>query len=357
LNYLPLHTVQTDMIQTYLPISVVIVTDAWRPQVNGVVRTLEAMAAEMEAMGHRVTFITPDRFRNMPCPTYPEIRLALAGRRSVARMIEAAAPAAIHIATEGPLGLAARRYCMARGIPFTTSFHTRFPEYVNARCRLPVGLGYAMVRWFHRPAAATMVATETLRKELAGRGFGNLVLWTRGVDIEAFRPAPKDFLDAQRPISLYVGRVAVEKSVEDFLRLDIPGTKYVVGDGPQLERLRRTYPEVRFVGAKHGEELARHYAAADVFVFPSRTDTFGNVMLESLACGLPVAAYPVPGPIDVIDGSGVGVLDFDLKKAVMEALHIPAERCRAFAVAHSWRASAEQFFDNLFPAAREDKAA
>jgi glycosyltransferase involved in cell wall biosynthesis len=333
------------------PVRLAIVTDAWRPQVNGVVRTLEAMATELRAMGHHVAFITPDRFRNMPCPTYPEIRLALAGRRAVARLIAEAAPDAIHIATEGPLGLTARRHCMNTGLAFTTSFHTRFPEYVNARCRLPVGLGYAMVRWFHRPAVATMVATETLRAELAGRGFGNLSLWSRGVDIDAFRPGPKTFLEGPRPISLYVGRVAVEKSVEDFMKLDIPGTKYVVGDGPLLDRLRRAYPEVRFVGAQHGEALARYYAAADVFVFPSRTDTFGNVMLESLACGVPVAAYPVPGPADVIDGFGIGALDEDLAAAVMRALEIPSQRCRDFAVARSWRASAEQFLSNLFPAA------
>jgi glycosyltransferase involved in cell wall biosynthesis len=344
----------------YLPpgatVSVVIVTDAWRPQVNGVVRTLEAMASELTTMGHRVTFVTPDLFRNLPCPTYPEIRLALTGQRAVARMIEAAVPDAIHIATEGPLGLAARRYCLSRGRPFTTSFHTKFPEYVNARCRLPVGVGYTMVRWFHRPAATTMVATETLRGELAARGFGHISLWSRGVDIEAFQPGPKDFLAGPRPISLYVGRVAVEKSVEDFLKLDIPGTKYIVGDGPQLERLRRTYPDAHFVGAKHGADLARHYAAADVFVFPSRTDTFGNVMLESLACGVPVAAYPVPGPIDVINGYGVGVLDTDLRKATMEALKISGDTCRDFAVARSWRASAEQFLHNLFPLAQEEAA-
>lgn len=327
----------------------IVITDAWRPQINGVVRTLEAVAGELDKMGHRVHFITPDLFRNVPCPSYPEIRLALATARRVGRMIRTLAPDAIHIATEGPLGLAARNSCLRDGRPFTTSFHTRFPEYINARCGLPVRLGYAMIRRFHEPAAATMVATETLRTELRQRGFCNLALWSRGVDIEAFRPGPKDFLDGARPISLYVGRVAVEKSVEDFLRLDIPGTKYVVGDGPQLSRLRQRYPAVRFVGARQGESLARHYAAADVFVFPSRTDTFGNVLLEALASGVPVAAYPVPGPNDVIGGSGVGVLDNDLAAAVRAALAVPSRACRDFAIARSWRASAEQFLHNLFP--------
>jgi glycosyltransferase involved in cell wall biosynthesis len=329
----------------------ILVTDAWRPQVNGVVRTLEAVAGELAAMGHETRFITPGQFGSIPCPSYPEIRLALTTRHRIGRMIAAFAPDAVHIATEGPLGLAARNACVRRGLPFTTSFHTKFPEYIEARCGLPSGLGYALLRRFHGPAAATMVATETLRDDLAERGFGRLALWPRGVDVDAFRPRTKSFLDGKRPVSLYVGRVAVEKSVEDFLKLDIPGTKYVVGDGPQLARMRRAYPDVRFVGAQHGESLYRHYAAADVFVFPSRTDTFGNVLLESLASGVPVAAYPVPGPADVIGGSGVGALDEDLAMAVRAALAISPRACRDFALARSWRASAERFLDNLFPAA------
>jgi glycosyltransferase involved in cell wall biosynthesis len=335
---------------------ILIVSDAWRPQVNGVVRTLEAVSAELAATGHAVQTITPDQFRNIPCPTYPEIRLAMAGTAAIARRIEAVQPDFIHIATEGPLGLAARRACLRRSLSFSTSFHTRFPEYVYARCRLPVDIGYAAVRWFHRPSRAVMVATETLRRELTGRGLRHLALWGRGVDTALFRPGPKDLLDGPRPAMLYVGRVAVEKNVEAFLRLDVPGTKHVIGDGPALPRLRRSYPDVRFLGSKHGADLAAHYAASDVFVFPSLTDTFGNVLLEALSSGVPVAAFPVPGPLDVIGGQdggghGVGALDTDLAAAVRRALGIPAAACRDFAEARSWRESAAQFFENLVPIA------
>ena len=325
----------------------VIVSDAWRPQVNGVVRTLEALSAELRAMGHSVGMITPDLFTNVPCPTYPEIRLAIARPSVVARMIENEAPDFIHIATEGPLGIVARRYCIKRRLIFTTSFHTRFPEYVHARCRLPIGVSYAAIRWFHRPAKVTMVATETLRKELTGRGFTGLGLWGRGVDTNQFHPGPKDLLKGPGPSMLYVGRVAVEKNVEAFLSLDLPGTMHVVGDGPQVDRLKRDYPKVVFHGAKYGDDLAAYYAAADVFVFPSLTDTFGNVLLEALACGVPVAAFPVPGPIDVIDDPAVGALDPDLGKAIEKALPLSSDACRRFAEAHSWRESANQFMDNL----------
>jgi glycosyltransferase involved in cell wall biosynthesis len=317
--------------------------------VNGVVRTLEAVSAELRAMGHTVGMITPDLFRSIPCPTYPEIRLAFAPTKAVARIVDETPPDSIHIATEGPLGLAARRLCVRRGLAFSTSFHTRFPEYVYARCRLPIGLGYAAVRWFHRPSRTTMVATETLRAELGTRGFGNLAIWSRGVDTALFRPGSKELFAGPRPALLYVGRVAVEKNVEAFLRLEIPGTKYVVGDGPSLDRLRRAFPGVRFLGPMYGAELAAHYAAADVFVFPSRTDTYGNVLLEALASGVPVAAYPVPGPIDVIGHDGVGALDHDLGAAVRRALTIPSAACRAFAEQRSWRESATQFLDNLAP--------
>lgn len=330
---------------------ILIVSDAWRPQVNGVVRTLEAVSAELAAMGHTVGMVTPDLFRSIPCPTYPEIRLALAGAKAIAKLVVGTPQDSIHIATEGPLGLAARRYCLRRSLPFSTSFHTRFPEYVNARCRLPVSVGYAAVRWFHRPAHTTMVATETLRAELGARGFPNLALWGRGVDTALFRPASKALLDGPRPALLYVGRVAVEKNVEAFLRLETPGTKYVIGDGPSLQRLRRAWPAVRFLGPKYGSELAAHYAAADVFVFPSLTDTYGNVLLEALACGVPVAAFPVPGPVDVVGNHGVGALDDDLGAAVRRALAIPPAACRAFAETRSWRDSASQFLDNLAPAA------
>lgn len=326
---------------------ILVVTDAWYPQINGVVRTLDSVASELRRMAHAVTFVTPDQFPNIPCPTYPEIRLAFATGRRIGSMIDGFAPDAIHVATEGPLGLAARRLCRRRGLAFTTSFHTRFPEYVHARCRLPITLGYRAVRRFHSAARTTMVATETLRRELAGRGLRNLALWTHGVDAELFRPGPKDVIGDTRPVWLYVGRVAVEKNIGAFLDLPLDGTKYVVGDGPQIDRLRRDYPAVRFVGAKSGADLAAYYAAADVFVFPSRTDTFGNVMLEALASGVPVAAFPVPGPIDVINGHAVGALDDDLACAARRALAIPAEDCRSFALTRTWKASAEQFLANL----------
>ena len=326
-----------------------VITDAWYPQVNGVVRTLTNIGRELEHLGHTVGFITPDRFRNLPCPSYPEIRLALASPAAVGRRIEAFAPQALHIATEGPLGMAARRFALRRMIPFTTSFHTRFPEYVHARIRLPVAWSYAWLRKFHAPARAVMVATETMRRDLGHYGFERLVIWSRGVDMTQFQPGPKSFPEDRRPILLYVGRVAVEKNVGDFLRLDASGTKYVVGDGPQLKALKRLYPAVRFVGAKYGDELARYYSGADVLVFPSRTDTFGNVILEALASGVPVAAYPCPGPNDIIADHPVGALDEDLGRAVRRALEASPETCRAFAHGYSWRASAEQFLGNLSP--------
>lgn len=328
---------------------ILIVSDAWEPQVNGVVRTLKTTRDTLIAEGHTAEVIGPDRFRSLPCPTYPEIRLAIGARRRLPGMIDAFAPDAIHIATEGPLGWAARRYCLSRGLDFTTSFHTMFPDYLHMRTGIPVSWSFAVLRRFHRPASAVMVATESVEQELRDRGFANLVRWTRGVDVDLFRPGDKDFLEGARPIQLYVGRVSVEKNIEAFLSLPNPGTKIVVGGGPQLDALKARFPEVRFVGAKHGEDLARHYAAADVFVFPSRTDTFGLVMLEALACGVPVAAYPVTGPIDVLDGSGVGILDDDLSRGVERALTIAAEDCRAFALNHAWPVSVRQFLGHLQP--------
>lgn len=329
--------------------NILIVTDAWMPQVNGVVRTISTVRTELEAMGHTVEVIGPDRFRTVPMPTYPEIRLALGAGRRLRAMIEAMRPDCIHIATEGPLGFAARRWCLKRGVPFTTAYHTRFPEYVRDRVPVPLALSYAVVRRFHKPASAVMVATPSIEQDLLARGFTNIRRWTRGVDTDLFRPRDKNFLDLPRPISLYVGRVAVEKNLEDFLKLDLPGTKVVVGDGPARAELEAKYPEVHWAGARHGEDLARHYAAADVFVFPSRTDTFGLVLLEALASGVPVAAYPVPGPLDVVDGSGAGCLSEDLAEAVETALTIPPERCRDYALGFSWRRSAEQFLANLKP--------
>lgn len=299
-------------------------------------------------------FITPVGFRSVPCPTYPEIRLAIGARRKVEALIEQSRPCAIHIATEGPLGLAARGYCRARSIPFTTAYHTRFPEYIHARFRIPLALTYAYMRWFHGPSAGMMVATQGIEDELRQRGFSRIKRWTRGVDTDLFRPREKDFLPGPRPVMLYVGRVAVEKGIGDFLALDLPGTKYVIGDGPLLGTLRRKYPAVRFAGAKFGEDLARHYAAADVMVFPSRTDTFGLVLLEALASGVPVAAYPVPGPLDVIGDAPVGALDRDLARAVKTALALSPSDCRSFAQRFSWKRSARQFLGNLNPFATED---
>ena len=302
-----------------------------------------------------MVFVTPDRFRSIPCPTYPEIRLALRPGRRLARMIEAAQPCAIHIATEGPLGWAARRYCLRRGLPFTTAYHTKFPEYIQARFGVPLPLSYAVMRRFHGKSSRIMVATQGIEDELTRRGFGNIGRWSRGVDTSLFRPRPEargpygPFAGLPRPVFLYVGRVAVEKNIQAFLDLDLPGSKVVVGDGPLLEQLRRQHPDVTFAGARFGEELALHYAAADAFVFPSRTDTFGLVLLEALAAGLPVAAYPVPGPLDVVGQSPAGVLSDDLAAAARAALDIPAEVARAHALTFSWAACTRQFLDNLRP--------
>jgi len=325
-----------------------IVTDAWAPQVNGVVRTLETLGHDLVSMGHEVRYATPEGRATMALPTYPEIRLAVFPRRGLERLIDDFRPTAIHIATEGPLGWSARAICRKRDLAFTTSFHTRFPEYVSAR--FPVvseKLVYRALRRFHGPARAVMVATPTLERELQSHGFGNVRIWSRGVDVEIFRPIADARLPFEGPIWLYVGRVAVEKNIEAFLALDLPGTKVVVGDGPARSALERKYPTTKFLGSKKGEDLVRCYAASDVFVFPSKTDTFGLVVLEALACGTPVAAFPVPGPADVIGTSTVGVLDNDLAAACRRALAIPRESCRAFALTRSWRACTEQFLSNL----------
>jgi glycosyltransferase involved in cell wall biosynthesis len=328
---------------------ITVVTDAWHPQVNGVVRSIENTNRELVRLGIKVDMVTPDLFRTVPMPGYPDIRLALARYRTVARRIEAGQPAYVHIATEGPLGLQARRWCLARGMPFTTSYHTRFPEYVASRLPVPERLLYALVRRFHNAGAGCMVATASLADDLSARGFRNLMPWSRGIDGDLFRPRPeeKPALDLPRPIFINVGRVAVEKNLEAFLSLDLPGTKVVVGDGPQRPSLERRFPRAVFTGARHGEDLARHYAAADVFVFPSRTDTFGNVLLEALASGLPVAAYPVTGPKDVIGSAPVGVLDEDLRSACLRALELLPEAARAHALGFSWAKSAAQFLANL----------
>jgi glycosyltransferase involved in cell wall biosynthesis len=330
------------------PLRLLVVTDAWAPQVNGVVRTLEILGRDLAAMGHEVDYATPEGRFTMALPTYPEIRLAVFPRRSLERMIDEFQPTAIHIATEGPLGWSARAICLKRKIPFTTSFHTRFPEYVNARFPfISESLVYRGLRRFHGAATAMMVATQTLKNEMESHGFTNLRIWSRGVDVDVFRPIPGATLPFERPIWLYVGRVAVEKNLEAFLALDLPGTKVIVGEGPAREGLAQKYPEAQFLGAKIGDELVRHYSASDVFVFPSKTDTFGLVMLEALACGVPVAALPVPGPLDVIDSDLVGVLDNDLAAACRGALNLSRDACRAYSVTRSWRACTEQFLSNL----------
>lgn len=330
---------------------ILLVTDAWAPQVNGVVRTLERIKQECEALGHAVRVISPDQFRTVPCPTYPEIRLALRPGKSIGATLDQWRPDCVHIATEGPLGLAARRQCLRRGLAFTTSYHTRFAEYLNARAPIPLAVGYAWMRWFHGRSSGVMVATRTIRADLEARGFANLKDWSRGVDTELFRPDREPALALPRPVYLCVGRVAVEKNLDAFLSMPLAaGSKLVVGDGPQLAALRARYPDATFAGARFGEDLARHYVSADVFVFPSLTDTFGLVLLEALASGVPVAAHPVPGPLDVIGGSGCGVLDHDLARAAERALEIPRQHCRDHALRFSWRHCAEQFIDNLHPA-------
>ena len=325
-----------------------IATDAWHPQVNGVVRSLEQMIQAAPAHGVAPVLLTPNDFSSMPLPGYPEIRLSLATPSHVAGRLTALAPTHVHIATEGPIGHAVRRACRARGQTFTTSYHTRFPEYLAARAPVPEAWSYAWLRRFHAAAGGTMVSTPSLRRELEGRGFERLMDWTRGVDTELFRPRDGDALKGlPRPIFLFVGRLAIEKNLSAFLSLDLPGTKVLVGDGPDRARLQALDPAARFLGALTGEALARTYAAADVFVFPSLTDTFGIVLLEALACGLPIAAFPTTGPLDVLGGTGAGILDRDLRAACLAALAVPRARCREVALRYGWAESARQFYGNI----------
>lgn len=326
---------------------IAIVTDAWHPQVNGVVRTLSAVCEGLPREGHETAVFGPDRYRTIPCPGYSTIRLAIGAGPALGRQLAEFAPHAVHIATEGPLGLAARAFCLKRDWPFTTAYHTRFPEYLHARCGLPLAWSYAALRRFHAPSRGVMVATETMRRELAARGFQRLAPWTRGVDTALFRPGCTPAIDLPRPVFLYVGRVAVEKNLPAFLELDLPGSKLVVGDGPSLAAMKRRYPQVHFAGAQSGEALVRYYAAADAMVLPSRTETFGLVLLEALACGVPVAAFPSAGPTDVIGDSGAGVIDEDLRRAALATLDIRRERCVQHAVRFSWQASIDQFVGHL----------
>jgi glycosyltransferase involved in cell wall biosynthesis len=326
---------------------ILIATDAWHPQVNGVVRTLTSLARSAATLGADIEFLTPDGFPSVGLPTYPGLRIALPNRRKIAARIEAASPDAIHIATEGPIGWSVRAYCRRHKLAFTTSYTTRFPEYIAVRSIIPASFSYAVLRHFHAAAAMTMIATPSLRQELSAKGFRRLGFWGRGVDPTLFAPDDPAELDLPRPIFMTMGRVAVEKNIEAFLALDLPGSKVVVGDGPQRAALERQYPKVKFLGEKTGRDLTAHLAAADVFVFPSRTDTFGVVQLEALACGTPVAAFPVTGPLDVIADHPVGALDEDLRSACIRALGMSRETCRNFALERSWENSARQFIGNL----------
>ena len=324
-----------------------IVTDAWSPQTNGVVRTLAQTADWLRRFGHDVRMLTPGDFRSVACPTYPEIRLSLLPHGAVGARIGHFAPQALHIATEGPLGFAARRHCLRRDLRFTTSYHTQFPQYLRARFPIPLTASYQALRWFHGPAVRCMVSTASIRQDLMERGFKNLASWRRGVDTQMFKPGGKEFLNLPRPLAAYVGRVAVEKNIEAFLQMPWAGGKIVIGDGPERERLQASYPDTVFTGFRFADDLAAHLAAADVMVFPSRTDTFGLVNLEAMACGVPVAAYPVSGPIDVIEDGVTGALDADLGAAARRALTLDPARCRAHALRSGWEASAREFEGNL----------
>jgi glycosyltransferase involved in cell wall biosynthesis len=326
---------------------VLVATDAWHPQVNGVVHTLGEVARAAPALGASIAFLTPEGMRSLPLPTYPGMRLALARPSTIARRIVDLRPAAIHIATEGPIGYRVRRYCLTNRLAFTTSFHTRFPDYVSARTPIPERWTWAALRWFHGAAGGVMAATPGLEAELVGRGFSNVMAWPRGVDAARFRPRPGADLGRPRPVFLTVARLAVEKNIEAFLALDLPGTKVVVGDGPARADLARRFPDAVFLGARRGEDLASAYAAADVFVFPSRTDTYGLVLLEALASGVPVAGFPVAGPRDVVAGAPVAALDADLRAACLKALTLSRAQCRAFALGKTWEASARSFLANV----------
>jgi glycosyltransferase involved in cell wall biosynthesis len=326
---------------------VAIVSDAWRPQVNGVVTTLRRTSEALEALGHHLQVFSPDGHRTIPCPTYPEIRLALLPRKRLAAALDDYAPDAIHIATEGPLGMAAVGHCRARKLAFTTSYHTQFPQYVRKRVPIPESWTYALLRRHHGYARRTLVATPRQRDDLLAHGFANVVLWSRGVDTELFRPSARDCFDLERPIFACLGRVAVEKNVAAFLALDLPGTKIVIGDGPDRAALEQRFPAAVFLGYRFGADLAACLSSADVLVFPSRTDTFGLVLLEAMACGTPVAAYPVTGPIDVVTPGVTGVLDDDLRAAALAALGLHRGACRRAVAGRTWAKASGQFLGHL----------
>jgi glycosyltransferase involved in cell wall biosynthesis len=326
---------------------VLIISDAWKPQVNGVVRTLERLAFDAGQMGHEIRFLTPQDYPTAPLPGYPEIQLALASLRSVADAIERENPDALHISTEGPLGWLARHWAIKTKRPFTTCYHTRYPQYISARYPIPEAISYGFLRHFHNAGVATMVATPALQDELHGEGFKRCVIWSRGVDADLFHPEKREALEFPGPIFLCVARVAVEKNLEAFLSLDLPGSKLIVGDGPDRDMLQHKYPSAHFLGAKFGADLARIYASADAFVFPSKTETFGLVMLEALASGTPVAAFPVEGLIPSIASAGAGIIGDDLGRAALAALSVPRTTARSFALGYSHQRAAEQFLSNV----------
>lgn len=330
---------------------IALASDAWAPQTNGVVTTLKATADTLVALGHEVCVISPHGLRSIACPSYPEIRLAIAPGAHVARKLRAFRPHAIHVATEGPVGLSVSGYCRARGAPFTTSYHTRYPEYLRARWPIPLAASYAWLRHFHGAAARTFVSSASLESQLSQRGFQHLHLWRRGVDLKRFRnlAAHRELAGLPRPIVACVGRLAVEKNLHAFLGLELPGTKVMIGDGPQRAALERRYPRARFTGYRFGDELASLLAGADVLAFPSLTDTFGLVMIEALACGVPVAAFPAPGPIDVIEQDVTGVLHTDLAVAITSALRLDRGVCARRAAGFSWEAATAQFLAGLTP--------
>jgi glycosyltransferase involved in cell wall biosynthesis len=342
-------------------LKIIVATDAWEPQTNGVVTTLKATIERLGRLGHEVRVISPQGLLSIPAPSYPEIRLAIAPGFHIARQMKEFRPHAIHIATEGPIGVAARRYCRRHRLPFTTSYHTRYPEYLNARWPIPISVSYAWLRRFHGAAARTFVSSNSLRTQLSERGFQHLHKWQRGVDLQLFRPLPgtmpAELEGLPRPIMAYMGRVAIEKNIDAFLRLKVPGTKLIVGNGPARNELAARYPDAVFVGFRFGDELAAMLSAADVFVFPSLTDTFGLAMIEALACGVPVAAFPVPGPIDVIEAGVTGVLNDDLAVAIEGALLLDREVCADRAKAFTWEAATEQFLEGLEPVPATARAA
>lgn len=334
---------------------IALVTDAWHPQVNGVVRTLDTVVDLLRRRGHEILVISPDQYPSIPAPSYPEIRLAFTRACTIGRQIEQFGAEAVHLATEGPLCVQARRWCRRNGRPFTTAYHTQFPEYLAKRTRLSPRLFWPYIRWFHQSSEAIMVSTESIRNQLRRQRLGHVHHWSRGVDLDNFRPdapSPAIYEKLKRPIQLYVGRVAVEKNIEAFLISDQPGSKVVVGDGPALAGLQSRFPDVHFAGRKSGRELAGYYAGADVFIFPSKTDTFGLVIIEALACGTPVAAYPVAGPVDILTASS-GAMDEDLNVAIQRALGLNPAECIAHGENFSWEASAHQFLDGL--ASREGR--